>query len=224
MENNFASTDSDVVLLHGLARSFREMSKLAQHLKKTGYRVHNLDYRSTRDSIESLSEQIAARIADFRKDSTQPLHFVGHSMGSIITHWYIQNYRPENLGRVVALGPPFRGSEIIDHLGKHQWYRWIHGPAALELATGKNGICHRLQPADYQLGIIAGDRYHFRDWFFAKYWLPKPNDGKVTIASTHLPGCRDHIILPVNHIQFPEYPIVIEQTAHFLSFGAFQRV
>jgi hypothetical protein len=210
-----------VVLLHGLSRTARVMKKMADHLESEGYQVLNLDYPSTRYTIENLVDQIGAQIQKWRTGAT--LHFVVSSMGCLITHFYIKKYAPENLGRVVALGPPYHGSAIIDHLGKYRWFRKFYGPGALELTSQRQGICHRLGPIDYQLGVIAGDRWFFLDWYFARYWLAYPNDGKVAVASTQIEGCRDHIVLPVNHVFLPEYPIVIRQAAKFLSAGHFLR-
>jgi len=217
--------DADVILLHGLGRTLWVMSKMAKHLAQQGYTVHNLDYRSTRYPIEELAQRIYQRITAMRIDGARrPLHFVAHSLGSIITHWMIKHYHPQNLGRIVAIGPPYHGSAIIDHLQHYRWYHWLHGPAAIELTTEAHGICHRLGAIDYELGVIAGDRCFFTDWFFAKYWLQQPNDGKVEVASTHITGCRDHIVLPVDHTFEPKYRQVILQTTYFLHHGRFERV
>ncbi len=214
---------ADIVLIHGLARDSSAMAKMAEYWKSQNWRVLNLDYPSTRYSIADLVDQIAAQIQTFRIDLSRSLYFVGHSLGSIITHFYIKKYRPENLGRVVALGPPYHGSAIIDHLGRYAWYRKLHGPAALELSTqAPQGIFRHLGSVDYELGVIAGDRCFIFDWFFGKFWLQQPNDGKVEIASTRIEGCRDHIILPVNHPFMPNYPIVIQQSANFISHGRFE--
>ena len=213
-------TESTVILIHGLGRTSQIMAKMADYLQSQGYRVHNIDYPSTRYTIEELTDQLAQQIAQ-RQVVAQPLHFVANSMGALILHCYIKQYRPENLGRVVALGPPYHGSVIIDHLGKYRWYQKLHGPAALQLTTGPQGICHRLGPATYELGVIAGDRYFILDWFFAKFWLAQPNDGKVAVASTYIEGYRDHIVLPVNHVFMPEFPSVIHQSACFLRDGHF---
>lgn len=214
--------NADVVLLHGLGRNSSVMAKMAQHLALQGYRVANLDYPSTRYCIETLvDDYIAPRITAFRTDASRPLYLVAHSLGAIIAHVYIKKYAPQHLGRVVTTGPPYHGSAVIDHLGKYRWYQALHGPAALQLTTQESGICHRLGAVDYELGVIAGNRWFFVDWFFARYWLRQPNDGKVEVASTHISGCRDHLILPVDHVFFPTYPAVIHQAVYFLQHGYF---
>lgn len=213
----------DVVLLHGLARTSRVMAKMAQRLQTLGYHVANLDYPSRKYSIENLTGQIAERIAQFRQNRECPLHFIGFSLGSIIAHFYIKNYLPMNLGRVVALGPPYHGSAIIDFLGGYAWFRKFYGPAALELSAGPTGIFRRLGRVDYELGVIAGNKWIFFDYYFAKYTLAQPNDGKVSVASTKIEGCRDHIELPVNHVFMPEFDMVIQQTTYFLTQGYFNK-
>lgn len=212
-----------VVLLHGLGRNSQIMAKMAEQLTADGYRVLNLEYPSTLYPITELVDWIAPQIQAFNIDTNYSLYFVGHSLGSLITHFFIKKYRPPNLNRVVALGPPYQGSAIVDHLSQYNWYKKIYGPAALELTTRAEGICHRLGRVDYELGVIAGDRWYFLDWFFAKYWLKQPNDGKVAVASTRIEGCRDHIVLPVNHVFFPTFPEVLQQTAYFLDHGTFAR-
>lgn len=211
-----------VVLLHGLSHNPKIMANLASTLIGCGFETKNLQYPSNQHPIEVLVDIVAAKIAAACSNQQKPLHIVAHSMGAIVTHCLIKKYRPPNLGRVVALGPPYHGTAIIDHLAKYSLYKVYNGPAALQLGTNSHGICHRLGTVDYELGVMAGDRYFFADWFFANYWLEKPNDGKVTVASTHIAGCCDHITLPVNHVHFPQFPSVIDQAAYFLENGRFQ--
>ncbi len=198
------------------------MAKMAKHLQSQGYHVANLDYPSRYFSIEVLTEQIAERIAQFRQHLERPLHIIGFSLGSIIAHFYIKKYAPVNLGRVVALGPPYHGSAIVDHLAKYSWFEKFYGPAALELSASPSGIFSRVGVVSYELGVIAGNKWIFFDYYFAKYILETPNDGKVSVASTRIEGCQHYIEMPVNHEFMPEFNTVIEQTSYFLSQGHFQ--
>lgn len=200
------------------------MLRMAEGLTDAGYQVINLSYPSTTYPIEILVDIVAKEIFKLCPyDPSRKLHVVAHSMGAIVIHELIKKYRPQNLGRVVALGPPYRGTPIIDKVRNFWLYLKYNGPAALQLATDGLGISHQLGKVNYELGIIAGDRYKFFDWFFVQFWLPSPNDGKVPVSSTYIEGFKDHITLPVDHAFMPKNPKVIQQTVHFLEQGAFQR-
>jgi triacylglycerol lipase len=210
--------------LHGLSRTRAIMMRMAEKLTDAGYQVINLSYPSTSYPVESLVDIVAKEICALCPyDPDRKLHFVVHSMGAIVAHELIKKHRPQNLGRVVALGPPYRGTPIIDRLRNFWLYLKYNGPAALQLGTDGFGIYHHLGNVDYELGIIAGDKWIWFDWFFAKCWLPSPNDGKVPVSSTYINGYKDHIILPAGHVTLPKDPAVIAQTIHFLEQGVFQR-
>ncbi|WP_298399259.1 hypothetical protein [Sphingobium sp.] len=50
-----------------------------------------------------------------------------------------------------------------------------------------------------------------------------PNDGKVSVAATHVAGQSDHLILPVAHTAMIYSQPVADQVAHFLREGRFKR-
>jgi hypothetical protein len=71
---------------------------------------------------------------------------------------------------------------------------------------------------DYPLGIIAGDRALLPLSFGL---LPRPHDGKVSIAATHVAGLADYVILPVTHTLMVYDRRVISAALGFLKNGAF---
>lgn len=206
-------------MLHGLARTDKSMNKLAGSLQAAGYKVINIGYPSTRKSIEELSEPTIAE-AVAQCSAKTALHFVTHSMGGILVRHYLQNHSVANLKRVVMLGPPNQGSEVVDKL-KHLWlFKLINGPAGCQLGTIGNSLPARLGPADYEVGVIAGNRSINP---LLSLLLPKPNDGKVSVQNTRLAGMTDFIQLPVTHTFMMNQKIVIDQVIFFLHHGKFNQ-
>ena len=107
-----------VILLHGMGRSHRSMAAMARHLAHTGYRVVNLDYPSTRASIETLSQGVVSETVKRCRleHPSAPIHFVTHSLGGILVRHYLQSHRLPPDSRVVMLSPPNQGSEVADLL------------------------------------------------------------------------------------------------------------
>ena len=209
----------NVILLHGLARTDRSMHKLEQALLEQGYCVDNVRYESTRHDIETLAEQaIGAALATC--PAGQPVHFVTHSLGGILVRQYLENHRIENLGRVVMLGPPNKGSEVVDKLAEFPGFHFINGDAGMQLGTGATSVPNRLGRADFDLGIIAGTRSVN---LLLSSIIPGADDGKVSVENTRLEGMRDHLEMPVTHTFMMQNTEVIEQVIHYLRFGEFRR-
>lgn len=209
-----------VVLLHGLARSDASMDRMENRLEAAGFFVVNHDYPSTDYSIEELSEK-AVQEAYGKCPAGSTVHFVGHSLGGILVRHFLTYNELENLGRVVMLGPPNRGSHVVDTIGGLPGFALFNGPAGLQLGTGKNSIPNRLGPAHFEVGIIAGTRSIN---LILSTMLPDPDDGKVSVESTKLEGMTDHIAVPVSHPFLMKDDGVIDQTIHFLRYGYFEEV
>jgi hypothetical protein len=212
-----ALADECVVLLHGLTRTGQSMKSVEFALKKASYKVVNARYPSTRKPIEQLTSYVDK--AAQKCGGAGRLNFVTHSMGGILVRAWLRDNRPANLGKVVMLAPPNQGSEVVDAFGNRGFFG-IMGPAAKELGTGPDSLPRKLGPANFSLGIIAGDKSSSQ--VFASE-LKGPNDGTVTVASTKLQGMKDHITLHVGHTFMMNDPLVIAQVLTFLQQGRFDR-
>ncbi len=233
------SAPDTVVLLHGLGRTSFSMTRLAQSLERDGYRVLNLSYSSRTKSLEALATEWLpaelARAGPKPDGSTTPprLHFVTHSMGGIVVRlWLREKGAPENLGRVVMLAPPNGGSEVSDRFHTFPPFRWFTGENGRRLTTGPDALPAKLGPwpcpskindpagQPGELGVIAGT--HAINPVMAA-WLPAPNDGKVSVAATHLAGERDHLALPFSHTWLGWRGETLRQVKVFLREGQFAR-
>jgi pimeloyl-ACP methyl ester carboxylesterase len=208
-----------VILLHGLARSEKSMRLLERALQQRGYRVVNAGYDSRSSDIETLAVAAIEPALKACTDS-QRVHFVTHSLGGILVRQYLAHHDIDNLGRVVMLGPPNKGSEVVDRLGHVPGFHFINGDAGLELGTGAASVPNRLGRADFDVGIIAGTRSVN---LILSSLIPGANDGKVSVESTRLEGMNDHLEMAVTHPFMMRNDAVIDQVIHYLDTGKFKR-
>ena len=203
-----------VILLHGLARSSRSFNKLEGALLKEGYSVLNIDYPSTKMPIEDLTLWVYEKISQHPnfKDATK-IQFVTHSMGGIITRSILAKYDIANKGNVIMLGPPNKGSEVVDVIGGYWFFKWVNGPAGQQLSTNSELLKSLPNAKDYNLYVVAGDRTI--NWINS-LMIDGPDDGKVSVAFTFLEGLKEHKIIHTVHPFMMKNKEVIEYVINTL--------
>lgn len=206
-----------VILLHGLARSAHSMDKMAERLTAQGYKVLNIDYPSRSYSIEQLAEKT---ISDaLLQCEGMPVSFVTHSMGGILVRQFLSNHTVTNLNKVVMLGPPNKGTEIVDKLSNIPGFHLVNGDAGMQLGTGALSVPNQLGKANFDVGIIAGTQSIN---LILSSLIPDTDDGKVSVESTKVEGMNDHIEMPTTHVFMMRNDAVIEQVLHYLKQGKFE--
>ncbi|MDB2550903.1 alpha/beta fold hydrolase [Rickettsiales bacterium] len=208
-----------VIILHGIARSKSHMQELADYLNDQNYDVINIDYPSTDYNLEGLAKIIKKEISQNIIEDKK-VNFVGYSMGGLMVRIILNQQDYKNMGRVVQLASPNKGSEVSDFLENNWLYKKIYGPSGAQLTTDQRKIKNLLNDKiDYDLGIIAGN---FTIDPISSIIIDGDDDGKVSIESTKLKGMKDHIVVSASHTFFPSNEVVKQQTLNFLRDGQFQ--
>lgn len=224
MAEQMPNSCARVVLLHGLLLTSLSMRPVARHLRQCGHRTICLGYPSRKEVLPLLARHfLAPLIEDLRRQQVSTIHFVTHSMGGVLLRCYLaENHLPE-MGRVVMISPPNRGSELVDFFNRFRWFRSLFGPAACQLETARETLPSQLGPfpAGYLpdcLGIVTGDKTILPFWDKVFHG---PSDGRVSVASAQLAGMNDFLVLPQSHVLILCNQEAQKQIAFFLEHGHF---
>lgn len=214
-------------MLHGLSRTKYSLGRLASDLRND-YDVINETYPSRSYTIEALASLAVGgaleKCLTTHNQAYEKIHFVTHSMGGILLRQYLSENALDNIGNVVMLGPPNKGSELVDFFQSSPFlslaFKAINGPAGGQLGTDQQSWPNQLGAVNFALGVIAGTRNYN---LFYRRILNNQSDGKVTVESSKVDGMTDHLVLPVDHTFMMLDRRVIAQVKQFLSRGEFKR-
>jgi triacylglycerol lipase len=209
-----------VVLLHGLARTSTSMNKMQRELEDAGFATANIDYPSREHTVEELADIAVNEGLDACRNAegVERIHFVTHSLGGILVRQYLSTNEIAELGRVVMMGPPNQGSAAVDELIDVPGFDWLNGPAGRQLGKGEDSVPLKLGPADFELGVIAGNRTIDP---VTSAVLENPDDGRVSVDDTRLDGMTDFVVVEHSHAFMMRMHRPIELTIEFLRNGQF---
>lgn len=208
-----------VVILHGMWRNAEAMQPAAEFLKELKYNVINLTYPSTEFPIEDLAMKfLHPELIKLRAKKHSKIHFVTHSMGGILVRYYLKHKQISNLGNVVMISPPNKGTELTKLAENAKWLKLDTGPAGKQLSADKSSWVNQLGNVNFKLGVIAGN--YNTNWI-TSWILPGDDDGVVPVANTKINGMSDFLLVSEKHFRIRKSEPVLQQTAYFLQNGTF---
>ncbi len=219
LKKKLARSDRDlVIMLHGIMRNPRSMGKIQRELEKQGYDVLNFGYPSTSHPIEIIVAMLSAKIEGLPENKDRTIHFVTHSLGSIVARYYLTRYRHNVTGRVVMIAPPNNGSFLASLLNKWPAYRWFFGVAGQQLLRTPESLPNKLGTPSCETGIIAGGLGNKTGF---NPFIPGDNDMTVAVDETPLEGMKDFILIKAQHSLLLYNREVISNIISFLEKGRF---
>jgi pimeloyl-ACP methyl ester carboxylesterase len=204
-----------IVAVHGLWMVGGVMGVLRRRMEPRGFRVATFGYASIRAGLDANAALLADFVARVPGDT---VHLLGHSLGCVVIRALLERHALDRPGRIVCLGPPFRGSVTAERVARLPGGARVLGRSMRDLIA-RGGFA--TAPAGREIGIIAGRMAVGIGRIFGSF--SGPNDGMVTVAETRLAGAADHIVLPVAHTSLLWSREVARQTEHFLRSGRFDR-
>lgn len=202
-----------VIVSHGLWLPGIETAVLQNRLRHAGFTPHLFKFPTLRGTMAHNTHQLHQFANGVRADK---LHFVGYSLGGVVTLTMLAETKLRRVGRVVCLGSPLTGSRIASRIGRTNLGRRIVGRSLGEHVAG--GGMRQWDPA-IDLGIIAGTKNFGIGRVVGE--LPDQSDGTVAVDETRLPGARSHMTVDATHTQLLFDREVARQTIHFLRHGEF---
>jgi pimeloyl-ACP methyl ester carboxylesterase len=204
--------ETPVILVHGLWMNGMEMSLLRHRLNRFGYRPWSFRYASTRLDLA----EIARCLNNFvEKIPDQTVHFVGHSLGGLVVLKLFEVFPHQRPGRIIALGPPYQGSETARRFIRFPGSQHLIGPSIAQLLKGNIPAWS----GERDLGVIAGTLNFGLGRLIGA--VCNLGDGTIRLEETRIPGARDSLTLPVSHMGLVLSRKVAMEVYHFLEYGRF---
>ena len=207
-----------IILLHGIVRTRGSMDSMDKYLRgRIAGSVLNMDYASTRDTLEHHAEALHRILANIPTECD--ISFVCHSMGNLVVRRFFHRWQDPRITRVVMLAPPNQGSALGTMFHDYQLFEAVWGISGQEITAGFGALKTKLAVPPCEFGIIAGV---YSNKILQNKLLEGANDLVVTVEETKLPGARDFRTVAATHTRIMANPEVHRLTYLFLQRGYFE--
>lgn len=194
-----------VVLIHGLGGTRLDMWPISRRLKRKGFAVHNWGYRSVRNRIEDHAHRLGEFLSKLSRHSSRRIHLVTHSMGGIIARTMLADHDLDNLGCIVMLAPPNRGSHVARKLARY--VGWLT-PSIEQLSDAPdsfvNQLPNSLQRKRIEFAIVESTK-----------------DRVIVQGGVHLDGLCDYAQVDGHHGMLTWYQETVNLVENYLVQGRF---
>lgn len=187
------------------------MRPFALRLERRGYRTSTFVYHGRDDlaaNIERLAQFVRSRLGN------RPAHFIGHSLGGVLTLETLNRHRDIRAATVLLVGAPARGCLAGRRLARSRWGRWMLGGCAARWDESE-ARWQRPEP----LGVVAGTRAFGLGRVLGP--LPGENDGVVRVEETTVRGMVGRALVRDGHSMLIVSSRVLALTLRFLEQGRF---
>lgn len=203
-----------VIYVHGLwmpgDESVLLRRRLAQEFDLT---LHPFRYSAAYSTMSSITARLESFVRELQTDEA---HFVGHSLGGLVIHRFLERFPDQPPGRAVFLGTPCLASRAAEQASRFAPVAHLMGMSVAEELLQQR---ERRWTHQRALGIVAGTQPIGVGQLLAAF--DEDNDGTIAVSETRMPGMSDHIVLPVSHLGMLMSARVARETGLFLTEGRF---
>jgi len=204
--------DEATVLVHGIWMRGFMMQVLVRRLRNLGFQTHTFSYDFLNNPPAVNAQALRRRIGEL---GARRVNLVGHSLGGIVIMHLLDQFPDLEVGKVVLLGSPVRGSFVAR--------RVFNSPLRPLLGRSVDGGLLNGAPAfksDAPLGIINGTG---RLGIVAVlYPAGDDSDGVVRNSETLIDQATDRVMVPRSHSGMIFSSQCADKIANFLNFGRFR--
>ena len=215
-----------VIVFHGIYGKAKTLNAITDTLEKEGYSGINIQYPTTEDTVEEITEKYIAPNVDsvvktveeeniLRRKQGLPeikINFIVHSMGTGVLRYYLKTHKLNNLGKVVFISPPSHGSQLSDN-PISDIIKDTLGDAVKQFKTSSDSFVNSLGEPDYQCYVMIGNK---SGNFLYSILIPGIDDGMVPFKTSRLNNCNYKVIENATHTSILKDKRTLNEIADYL--------